>query len=373
MDRELNCHCALQFGPKTRIEPKFQARAEPGRVTLIFGPSGSGKSTILRMLAGLIQPTEGEIYCGSTLWNRAGMKFSLPPQERKIGFLFQNYALFDHLTVRQNLGYGLRKLAPEERVNRVAEVARMLEITDLLDQNSRTLSGGQAQRTALGRSIATWPDWLFLDEPLSALDEPLRARLRRELRHLLKTIGIPAIIVTHDRREIESLGDDLLLMDAGKIIAAGPVREVLENPGSVQAARSLGQENIFPIQELTQTGKGQWRLRFANSAPISLQRDAFGTEGALPTHLSIPPEKIVFLGPGQRSPEKFFKLKTTLQNISKQGPLYHLECENPAGLVMQTTPQWLGFSPPAKGEALHLGVPLDSVSFLRGSHQGLNP
>ena len=364
MDGELNCDSAVQFGPCTRIEPRFKACPEPGRVTLIFGPSGSGKSTILRMLAGLIPPSEGHIHCGSLLWNDAAKGVCLPPQQRKIGFLFQNYALFDHLTVKQNLSYALRKMNPATREERVMEVARMLEITDLLGQYPRTLSGGQAQRTALGRSIAPWPKWLFLDEPLSALDEPLRARLRKELRELLKRIGIPAIIVTHDSREIESLGDDLLLMNSGRVIAAGSVNEVLFNPGSITAARSLGLENVFPIEGLDRNDRDEWLLQIEGWKCLLPKAATKFPSDTAPSHVIIPPEEIIILKEVETCPENCLELSTTLVTLNKNGALLQMEFQQPKGMLVQSTPQWLGSPLPHAGDCLRLGIPFDSLRFL---------
>jgi molybdate transport system ATP-binding protein len=217
-------------------------------ITVLFGPSGSGKTTVLRALAGLDRPEEGVITFGGETWFDAARGVCLPPQARGVGLLFQEYALFPHLSVRANVGYGLHRLPAAARAARVAELAGRFGVADLLDRRPAQLSGGQKQRVALARALAPRPRLLLLDEPLSALDAPTREALRGELRHLLEQAGVPAIVVTHDRVEALALGDRLAVLAGGAVRQVGPVHEVFSEPADVEVARVVGTENVFPAR-----------------------------------------------------------------------------------------------------------------------------
>ena len=232
--------------------PSIAARAawplEGALVTVLFGPSGSGKTTVLRALAGLDRPEAGVVTFGGETWFDAARGLFLPPQARGVGLLFQEYALFPHLSVRSNVAYGLHRLDAAARAARVAELAERFGVADLLDRRPAQLSGGQKQRVALARALAPRPRLLLLDEPLSALDAPTREALRGELRHLLEQAGVPAIVVTHDRVEALALGDRLAVLAGGAVRQVGPVHEVFSEPADVEVARVVGTENVFPAR-----------------------------------------------------------------------------------------------------------------------------
>jgi molybdate transport system ATP-binding protein len=214
-------------------------------VTVLFGPSGSGKTTILRAVAGLDRPDGGHVrFAGETWFDGAHGRF-VSPQERRVGFLFQEYALFPHLGVAANIGYGTHALPRAERTARVREVARLCAVEDLLHRRPAELSGGQRQRVALARALAPRPRLLLLDEPLSALDQALREELRTELRRLLVDSGVPALVVTHDRVEALALGDRLAVVIAGEVRQVGPVAEVFAAPADPDVARVVGTENVL--------------------------------------------------------------------------------------------------------------------------------
>jgi molybdate transport system ATP-binding protein len=217
-----------------------------GLVTVLFGPSGSGKTTVLRALAGLDRPDQGSILFASATWFDAARGLFVPPQARGVGLLFQEYALFPHLSVAANVGYGLQGLPRVEREARVAELARRFEISNLLERRPAQLSGGQRQRVALARALAPRPKLLLLDEPLSALDAPTRESLRGELRHLLEQAQVPTLVVTHDRTEALALGDRLAVQIDGAIRQVGAVHEVFSAPADVDVARAVGTENVYP-------------------------------------------------------------------------------------------------------------------------------
>jgi molybdate transport system ATP-binding protein len=215
-------------------------------VTVLFGPSGCGKTTMLRCLAGLETPEEGTIQFGAETWFDARQNIVLAPQQRGIGFVFQDYALFPHLTVAGNLGYGLRGRAAAEREQRVREMLKRFGLADVAQQRPRQLSGGQQQRVALARALMCCPRLLLLDEPLSALDAALREELRGELRRLLSACDIPVFLVTHDRTEALVLGDELVVMSGGKVRQSGPVLEVFNRPANADVAKIVGVETLQP-------------------------------------------------------------------------------------------------------------------------------
>ena len=214
-------------------------------VAVLFGPSGAGKTLTLQCLAGLITPDAGRIAVdGRVLFDRAEGT-NVPAQARRIGYVFQGYALFPHLTVAQNVGFGLRDRPRGERARRVTAVVERLGLGGLDHRYPRELSGGQRQRVALGRALAIEPALLLLDEPLSALDAPLRRALRDELRALLGEVGTAAVVVTHDFTEAYRLADHIVVYDAGRVVQAAPRAELRWPPASASVARIMGIPNVL--------------------------------------------------------------------------------------------------------------------------------
>ena len=214
-------------------------------VAVLFGPSGAGKTLTLQCLAGLIRPDSGRIVLGDRVFFDSTRGIDLPPQQRRIGYVFQGYALFPHLTVADNVGFGLRKAPRAERQARVARVLARLGLTGLERRYPRELSGGERQRVALGRALAIEPALLLLDEPLSALDAPRRLALRDELRALLSEITTAAVVVTHDFTEAYRLADRIVVYDAGRVVQSAPRAELLWQPASESVARIMGVRNIL--------------------------------------------------------------------------------------------------------------------------------
>ena len=228
-------------------EVSFTTRLGKGSSwTVLFGPSGAGKSTVLRCIAGLENPDRGNIHFNGEVWNDCANRIFMPPQKRRIGYLFQELALFPHLSVGNNIGYNLVGLSRDEKTARVSEMLELFRLTGLEDRNVQTLSGGEKQRVALARTLSRRPRLLLLDEPFSALDTPTRIQLRKELRSLLSQFDIPILVVTHDRSEALSLGDRLIVMDQGKILQEGPIHEVFSKPNKKRTAEIVGMENVFP-------------------------------------------------------------------------------------------------------------------------------
>ncbi len=354
----LNLDCQLQYNPATVITPRFQINGDRGRITLLFGPSGCGKTTCLRLLAGLVRPAAGYIKTESIKWNDVDEGIHLSPQKRNIGYLFQSYALFPHLTVRQNIAYALHRLSKADRDQRVHELAGMLEIATLLDQLPRTLSGGQAQRVALARALAAKPKWLFLDEPLSALDEPLRFRIGHELREQIKRIGIPTVMVTHDRREIELLGDDLVVLEKGKVLEHGPVNELMHGPKTLATARTLGFENIFEITGIEETGM---RVK-GTDGTVFLMTPMVGPTAGAPTHLGIRSERIG-ISSNDELPSAT-TISTRLESKTPYGPLIKLGFSSPLALKVSLTRGHPLSEALVVGDTFNIAIPTDAICFL---------
>jgi molybdate transport system ATP-binding protein len=222
---------------------------------VLFGPSGAGKTTMLRIIAGLERPDTGRILYNDEVWVDRERGVFVPPQRRRIGYLFQEYALFPHLTVEENIAYGLGNCSLSERRRRVAEMLELVGIVALKDRRPGQLSGGERQRVALARALAPHPRLLLLDEPLAALDAPMRHVLRGELRRLLRSARIPTILVTHDRAEALALGDQMAVLIAGQIRQVGPVPEVFSRPADVRVAEAVEMENVLPARVVAREGE----------------------------------------------------------------------------------------------------------------------
>ncbi|WP_084496104.1 ABC transporter ATP-binding protein [Meiothermus cerbereus] len=213
---------------------------DQGEVFALLGPSGCGKTTTLRLIAGFEQPDSGQIWLDGREITRH------PPEQRGIGFVFQDYALFPHLSVFENVAFGLRHLRGKERQARVMEVLGLVGLTVFKDRKPGELSGGQQQRVALARAIAPGPKLVLLDEPFSSLDAALRQSTRDEVRTLLKQSGIGAILVTHDQEEALSFADRLAVMRSGQLEQVGTPEEVYHRPRTPFVAQFLGRTNLIP-------------------------------------------------------------------------------------------------------------------------------
>lgn len=214
-------------------------------VTVLFGPSGSGKTTVLRCIAGLDPLDAGSIAFRGSLWNEDG-RIVMAPRDRRIGYLFQDHALFPHLDVEANVAYGLHRMPRADRRSAVARALTAARAAHLVDRTIPQLSGGEAQRVALARALAPRPDLLLLDEPLSALDVATRTALRSELRQVLVEQAIPTIVVTHDRAEALTLGDRIAIVIDGRIRQVGAPAAVFDRPRDPQVATVLGVETAVP-------------------------------------------------------------------------------------------------------------------------------
>jgi putative spermidine/putrescine transport system ATP-binding protein len=232
--------CAKTYPNGTQALSPVDLEVVAGETLVLLGPSGCGKTTLLRMIAGLETPDAG----GRIVFGADDVT-ALPAEQRKVGMVFQSYALFPNMTVAENVGYGLRvrKLPPAQRGARVAEMLEMVQLTTLADRRIDQLSGGQRQRVALARAIAVTPRVLLLDEPLTALDAKLRESLRVDIDALLRRAGITAIYVTHDQAEAMALGDRIVVMDHGRIVQIGTPTDIYHRPASAFVADFVGSVN----------------------------------------------------------------------------------------------------------------------------------
>ena len=230
------------FADGFALDVEFTA---PAGVTILFGPSGSGKTTVLRCIAGIVRPESGSIAIDDTLLFCSSRGIDLPVRMRGVGYVFQNLALFPHLTALGNIEFGIGGLDRHTRRRRALELMEALKIQHTAGRRPSEISGGEAQRVALARALAVRPRLLLLDEPLSAIDESTKTGIIADLREMNRDLKLPVIYVTHSRDEAVSLGERILIMDHGKIVAAGEPLEVFGTPVSKRVARLTGVENIF--------------------------------------------------------------------------------------------------------------------------------
>ena len=266
------------FGGARAVEPLDLSVAD-GEFLTLLGPSGCGKTTILRMIAGIAAPDAGEIRIGGRRVD------GLPPEARNVGLVFQSYALFPHMTVAQNVGFGLkmRRVARADASGRVAGALGLVDLGHLAARYPRELSGGQQQRVALARALVIEPDLLLLDEPLSNLDAKLRDQLREELRALTDRLGVTTIYVTHDQSEAMALSDRILVMRAGRIVEEGAPEALYRRPRTRFTAEFLGQTNVVPVTHRA----GRMILPWGEALP--------GAAGQAEGHVSIRPEDIALI------------------------------------------------------------------------------
>jgi thiamine transport system ATP-binding protein len=269
-----------RFPPDKQVLSAVDLAVADGSIFALLGPSGCGKSTLLRIVAGLEQADAGG------LWFGGEDVTSVPVHQRRFGLMFQDYALFPHMSVAQNIAFGL-EMARQPRAQVAARVDELLDLVDLhgyADRSVDRLSGGEQQRVALARTLAPQPRLLLLDEPLANLDRQLREELVGDLRAILSRVGVTTLVVTHDQQEAFVLADQLAVMNAGRLVQQGAPAEVYANPVDLFVAQFLGYQNLLTASvtgDTVQTALGAWRL------------PALAATGAAPSagvHLLIPQE-----------------------------------------------------------------------------------
>ena len=218
---------------------------ESGELLSLVGPSGAGKTTVLRAIAGLSRPASGAIRCDGYVWFDSASRTFIPARLRRVGYVFQQHALFPHLTAKQNVEQALRHLSPADRRSRALHWLQRVNLAGLENRRPAQLSGGQQQRIGLARALAREPSVLLLDEPFSSVDSATRDRLYTELAALRRDLAIPVVLVTHDLQEATILSDRLCMLSKGKTLQSGSVQEVTTQPASVLVARLVGLKNVF--------------------------------------------------------------------------------------------------------------------------------
>lgn len=241
------------------LDVEFQAA---GGVTVLFGPSGAGKTLTLDSIAGFATPDSGRILLDDEILFDAAARVNVPPRRRHCGYVFQNYALFPHMTLRDNLTFAAERWRRLERHRRVKEMLEQFHLAEAAGRRPHEVSGGEQQRCSIARALIGGPKLLLLDEPARGLDTPLRADLYALLRQVRAEFDIPILLVTHDLEECFELGDLMLVLRAGRIVQAGTPRQILEQPAGVEVARLLGISNVFAAEILAlDPGRKTSRLR----------------------------------------------------------------------------------------------------------------
>ncbi len=279
------------FGNREVLK-KISLNIAPGEFLTLLGESGSGKTTLLRLIAGFEQPTGGEI------WMSGARLDTLPPYKRRVNTVFQNYALFPHLSVKDNVAYGLRvqgTVATDVSI-RVDEALRMVKMQEYALTRPSKLSGGQQQRVALARALVNRPQLLLLDEPLSALDANLRKQMQSELKSLQRQLGITFLFVTHDQEEAMALSDRIALLRGGGLEQIASPREIYAHPATAYTAEFIGQTNLLRAEirdGLASFGALRWRMdELSGSALLSLRPESI----SLVTHSELPQGSVRFRG-----------------------------------------------------------------------------
>jgi putative spermidine/putrescine transport system ATP-binding protein len=335
--RQMNAKShALEIDGITKQYGAFHAvrdvslHVEQGRFLTLLGPSGSGKTTLLMMIAGFTRPTAGRLRLdGRDITD-------LPPEQRNFGMVFQGYALFPHLTVRQNIEFPLqlRRIAAAERARLSRRTLEMVQLDALGDRFPRQLSGGQQQRVALARALVFGPDLLLLDEPLSALDKKLRADLQGELRQLHRQLGTTFVYVTHDQEEALSMSDEIVIFNRGGVVQRGGPRELYDRPASHFVADFLGRTNFIEASVDRVAGAdlfyrvGDLTLRQALAAPHAASGKVL---------IGLRPEKMSLSG---AAPANGNALPAVVTSTTYLGSDQQVLLDSPVGAITVRVPGW---------------------------------
>lgn len=325
----LNVNIEKNYSRTSQVTAYINYSNSESSVLVLFGPSGSGKSTILRCLAGLERPTQGIIRFNGETWVDTGNKRHLTPQNRHIGYLFQDYALFPHLTILNNIIYGLGSLPKKQQYERTKSIMNSMQLDGLEKRLPKELSGGQQQRVALARALVCRPKLLLLDEPLSAIDGPTRDTLRLELKTLLKIVKIPTIVVTHDLKEAIILADEMIICSEGNTIQNGTPLEILARPKTPSAAKIVGVDNTL-IGTIVSGDKDKLTVKIDDTTIVAV--------GEFPLHqnvlVCIRPEDINITHKGNAINGTSNSLSGSIMHIQEEGSVVRLTLE--CGFLLQS-------------------------------------
>ena len=350
---------AIELVEVTKHYDKFEAvksvdlAIAPSEFIALLGPSGCGKSTLLKLIAGLEELTDGEIYVGGKLANY------LKPSARNVAMVFQNYALYPHMTVRENVGFPLKMggISRAEVRSRVEETASLLQLTAQLDRFPDELSGGQRQRVALGRAIVRKPIAFLMDEPLSNLDALLRVEMRTELLRLHKQVGRTTIYVTHDQIEAMTMADRIVLMNKGEIQQIGSPGEIYGTPANTFVAKFVGSPPMNLIEGVIEPGSGG--LTFRGAMQVRAGKGFAGLiEG--PATLGIRPEHIEFVDAGH--PDAVAARVDLVERVGSNSNVF-LIVAGRVSLIANVS----AASPVREGDDVYVHIPSEQVQFFDGA------
>ncbi|MEC7763690.1 MAG: ABC transporter ATP-binding protein [Pseudomonadota bacterium] len=330
-----------------------------GDFVTLLGASGSGKTTLLNIVAGFLRPDQGRIHFG-------GKDVTLDPVNRRdVGMVFQNYALFPHMSVAANVGFPLkiRRVPKAEIARRVDETLRMVRMESMADRNVAALSGGQRQRVALARAVVFGPKIVLMDEPLSALDKSLREHMQIEIRRLHERIGATTIYVTHDQREALSMSDQIAVMSQGRIMQFGTPRDVYERPVNAFVARFVGESVLLPV---TRTEQG---VRTPDGTELTARDVPLGDT----LHLILRAERLTLATANEPLPDTMNEIRGVMRDVVYHGDsvLVLVECglEEPVSIRRPASEAFSGRLP-AEGSAVSLRLPVADTRIVTGNKEG---
>jgi molybdate transport system ATP-binding protein len=307
---------------------------EPGRPLALVGPSGAGKTSVLRALAGLMRPERGSVRCGNAVWLDTANGIDLPPERRRCGYVFQDFALFDGMSVRRNVAYGLTHLPRSERGPAAGRLLERFGVSALAEARPAELSGGERQRVALARALGPRPTALLLDEPLSALDASTRSDATHSVRELIEEAAVPTFLVTHDFGEAITLADEVAVLEAGRIVQRGRPEELAAEPVSGFVAGLTGSVVLRGVARRRPDGLSDVMID-GGGAVIS-------TDGAIdgPVCAAVHPWEIAIepAGASEHGSQRN-RLRGTVRSVARIGNRVRVGLETPQPLVAEITPQ----------------------------------
>ncbi|HVZ51921.1 MAG TPA: ABC transporter ATP-binding protein [Pseudolabrys sp.] len=350
---------AKRYGAVTALAGVSFA-AEKGDIVALLGPSGCGKTTLLNLIAGFFAPDAGDIQVAGR--DLAGV----PPHRREMAMVFQSYALFPHMTVADNVGFGLasRRMKKSERTPLIAEALAAVRLADYGERYPAALSGGQQQRVALARALVLRPSLLLMDEPLSNLDTLLRKTMREEVRDIIKRTGVTAILVTHDQEEALAVADRILLMNGGRIEQEGAPEEIYERPRTVFGARFMETTNFIPAQAAGRAGNA-----LVLDTPIGRLHATHGeAEPHGPLTVSVRPERIRLADSATSATPEQNRVTGTVRSSTYLGTLYRLHVAVGEEMLVAHVPV---ADKMREGDTVHLTWPASETLVLTGGEAAL--
>ncbi|MDF2994429.1 MAG: spermidine/putrescine transporter ATPase [Xanthobacteraceae bacterium] len=347
-------HIAKRFGSVAAVDD-VTFEVSKGEIVALLGPSGCGKTTTLRMIAGFEQPDDGRIFIGG-----ADMA-QRQPYERNVGLVFQDYALFPHMSVAQNIAFGMknRGVPRGEIASRIRTVLEQVQLAGMEDRRPSALSGGQQQRVALARALVTRPDVMLLDEPLSNLDARLRLQLRREIRSILSSFDCTSIIVTHDQEEAMGLADRIVLMNKGRIEQIDTPTGLYQRPRTLFAADFIGHANWIGGTLARTSGNAATVTTALGDVAVRLAKDA-PAAGAVT--LCIRPERLGIANGDCQDGE--IRVTGTVETVDPVGPDVRIWCRLADGTLVQSLEKNVGRTLPPPGSAITLRFGIDDCVVL---------